>query len=259
MMISRLKKRIFASSLATTLIITMIPSWVLAKEEAVSEENLRKSVANKIDSLDFEYLVTGMIINNINTEITNRVIESINKCLTKEDIEVLTELQIEEIFKMYRKDVSLDKIIANDIISKIMTSDFLEEIITRTIEYSVLKAMDSVKISLVKENVKGGKLEIINSIVNEIFNSSKNNVFYYDYEVKNSGIKVLGWKDSPIESRVTKEVSDMLTNLENIDLNNFNLDDIEYYTVVSDSTALAIENIMKERINEIKYEIDKVA
>ena len=65
MMISRLKKRIFASSLATTLIITMIPSWVLAKEEAVSEENLRKSVANKIDSLDFEYLVKGMIINNI--------------------------------------------------------------------------------------------------------------------------------------------------------------------------------------------------
>ena len=173
MMISRLKKRIFASSLATTLIITMIPSWVLAKEEAVSEENLRKSVANKIDSLDFEHLVTGMIINNINTEVTNRVIESINKCLTKEDIEVLIELQIEEIFKMYRKDVSLDKIIANDIVSKIMTSDFLEEIIERTIEYSVLKAMDSVKISLVKENVKGGKLEIINSIVNEIFNSKK--------------------------------------------------------------------------------------
>ncbi|MBE6049939.1 MAG: hypothetical protein E7214_04560 [Clostridium sp.] len=259
MMISKFKRRILTSEIATTLLITMIPSWVFAAEEVVSEENLRDNIADKVDKLDFEYLGIGKILNNINIEVTNRVIESINKHLKKDDIEILTELQIEEIFKSYRNDVSLDKIIANGIVSKVLTSEFLEEIVTRTIEYSVLKVMNNIKVSSIEENIQGDKSMIIDSIVDEIFNSSKKNILYYDYQMGKRGIKVLGWKESPIENRVTKEVNNMLKNLEELDQDRFNLDKIEYEIIVLDSTALAVENIIKEKINSIKYEIDKVA
>lgn len=279
-MLETLKKRksICALFLMIMMLCTMLPVNVFAAEadDVVSKEKLVQIVTEDVDSLDFSSLGIDKVINNVNNTVEENVKKAVKEILTPENVKVLLKVTIKaEIKKDLEKynipeyidiDKLVDDIIASKFVDVLLTNKLTQKVIDRTIDYAVSDIMNQVKLPTTSEIISISREKIINKSVEEVYNSDKKELLYYNYKIQFQGIKPVkvctGWNETSIAAKVKLDASSVIAEECKIpDLNG-----VDYNGIIREAAKRAVRDVVKEEIinanntikNAIKDKIDEI-
>lgn len=265
---SKLKQKIVAIGLAAMMFVGITPATVFASDDPSSKEKLEIMVNEEVDKINFSNLGIDQIINGINNTITNTVTGTVNSILTTENIKAILKPVIKGLVSTALGNVQvppqidvekiIDDALNNQIVDKILTSQFTQEVIARTVEYTVSDIMDIVKIPTIGEVIETSKEELALNTVEYIWNANdaEKKLAYYEYEIKLEGWKPVsvlkGWKRVGIATKLQLDLLKIVgDNAQAPDLSSIN-----YEEVIANAARRAVRDIVNEKITEVKVTIN---
>lgn len=271
----RLRKKIFAGLLAGMMLVGIAPTTVFADEDVVSKEKLEAMVQEEVNNLDFNNLGIDKIIEGINGTITDTVTGTVQSILTPENIKTMITPIIKGLVDEALKGITLppqvdinkiiDDVIASEVVDKILTNEFTQQVLERTIQYAVSDIMDIIKIPTAGEIVETSKEELIIDVVESVWNSTPISILnkfeinpYHTYEIEYKyniipvAIKSTGWNRTSINIKVQSDLLRVVgENTQTPDLSS-----IDYQTIVKNAAKRAVTDIVNEKITEVKLAIN---
>lgn len=269
-----LRKKLLAGALAGMMIVGIVPTKVFASENLVSKEKLENIVQEEVNNLNFDNLGIDKIIEQVNSTVTNKVTSTVKSILTVENIKTMLTPIIKGLVNEAIKDFDLppqvdinkiiDDVLSSQVVDIILTNKLTQEIIERTIEYSVDDIMNIIKVPTTGEIIDVSKEELKLSVVQDIWNAEPIKVAngkyelnpYYSYNIKWIPFKVniTGWNREIIKSKIQVDLLSIVTeNTKAPDLSSIN-----YESIIKNAAKRAVNDIVNEKINEVKATINTV-
>ncbi|MEN8076880.1 hypothetical protein ABFP60_07930 [Clostridioides difficile] len=280
----KLRKKVLAGVLASMMLVGIAPTKVFAAEDVVSKEKLEIIVQEEVNKLDFNNLGIDKVIEGINGTITDTVTGTVQGILTPENIKVMVAPIIKGLVNEALKDVKLppqvdinkiiDDVIASQVVDKILTNQFTQEVLERTIQYAVADIMDIVGIPTVGEVIETSKEELTVSVIESVWNAElidkeykvpivgtviKFQVSPYQnwtlsYKRPNLTVTPTGWNSDAIKGKIQLDLLKVVgANTQVPDLSS-----IDYETIVKNAAKRAVTDIINEKIIEVKATINTV-
>lgn len=201
-MSKKLGKKVLSGVLVGMMLVGITPSKVFASEDVVSREKLETIVQEEVNNLNFDNLGIDRVIEQINSTITDTVTSTVKSILTVENIKVIVTPIIKGLVNEAIKDFDLppqidinkiiDDVISSQVVDIILTNKLTQEIIERTIEYSVADIMNIIKVPTTGEIIEVSKDELTASTIESVWNAEPIKIAngkyelnpYYSYKIK---------------------------------------------------------------------------
>lgn len=276
-MIFNLRKNVLAGVLAVVMTVGILPTTVFATEnDPVSKDKLETIVYEEVDKLDFSDLGIDKIIDGINSTVTTTVQSGVNAAvdtiLTADGIKAMVRPIIIGLVENAVSQANipdsiniagvvekiLDGVLDSGIVEKVLTSDLVNDIIDRTVEYAVDDIMNMVKIPTAGDILQSSKEEVSKNTINYIYNASQLEKIttYCEYDKTgpwyNPTYTFTAWKRSGVKIRLNIELLALVgKGYETPDLSSIN-----YEEIVANAAKRAVRDVINERIESIRAEIN---
>lgn len=273
-MSKKLGKKVLSGVLVGMMLVGITPSKVFASEDVVSREKLETIVQEEVNNLNFDNLGIDRVIEQINSTITDTVTSTVKSILTVENIKVIVTPIIKGLVNEAIKDFDLppqidinkiiDDVISSQVVDIILTNKLTQEIIERTIEYSVADIMNIIKVPTTGEIIEVSKDELTASTIESVWNAEPIKIAngkyelnpYYSYKIKwvPFNVDITGWNRDTIKGKIQVD----LLSVVNENTKAPDLSSINYETIIKNAAKRAVTDIINEKINEVKVTIDTV-
>lgn len=270
----KLRKKVLAGALAGMMLVGIAPGKVFASEDVVSREKLEIIVQEEVNNLNFDNLGIDKVIEQINETVANTATSTVKSILTTENIKAIVTPIIKELVNEAIKDFELppqidinkiiDDVISSQVVDIILTNKLTQEVIERTIEYSIADIINIIKVPTTGEIIEVSKEELILSTIESVWNAEPIKIAngkyelnpYYSYKIKwiPFSVNVTGWNRDIIRGKVQVDLLSIVSeNTKAPDLSS-----IDYETIIKNAAKRAVTDIINEKINQVKSTIDTV-